>query len=227
MEIFLCDRAFGDVMRGDQRTVTVTEGTNIAATVSPDQSTIIVDLQGALWSIPFKGGTARRLTDPFLEPARPDYSPKGGLVTFQAYKGGTFHIWTMKPDGTGLRQLTDGHGDDREPRFSPDATKIAFSSDRAFKGSYDIWVLDVASGKLTPWTSAEADEYEPAWSPDGLEIAFVSGTGANGTTIRAINAAGAVRTVETAPAGAHLTRRRGRPMAGRSPIRSSMRTKAG
>ena len=79
-----------------------------------------MDLQGMLWSLPFQGGTARPLTDPLLEPARPDYSPKGGLVAFQAYKGGTFHIWTMHPDGTGLHQLTEGHGDDREPRFSPD-----------------------------------------------------------------------------------------------------------
>ncbi len=135
--------------QGIVRKATVSEGTNIAATVSPDQSTIIMDLQGTLWSMPFKGGNAKQLTDPLLEPARPDFSPKGDAVAFQSYSGGTFHIWIMKPDGTGLRQLTDGHGDDRDPRFSPDGTKIAFSSDRAFKGSYDIWVVDVASGKLT------------------------------------------------------------------------------
>ena len=187
-----------------QKTVTVTDGTNIAATVSPDQRNIIFDLQGTLWSIPFEGGTAKQLTDPLLEPARPDYSPKGDLVAFQAYRTGTFHVWTMRPDGSALRQITSGHGDDREPRFSPDGTKIAFSSDRAFKGSYDIWVVDVASGKLTQWTSAAADEYEPAWSPDGSEIAFVSGRGAAGTTIQAVNAAGVLRTLATAPPRAHL-----------------------
>jgi Tol biopolymer transport system component len=184
--------------------VTVSEGTNMAASVSPDEATIIVDLQGALWALPFKGGTARQLTDPLLEPARPDYSPKGGLVAFQAYKGGTFHIWTMKPDGAGLRQITDGHGDDREPRFSPDGASIAFSSDRAFQGSYDIWVVEIATGKLTRWTSAAADEYEPSWSPDGSEIAFVSGTGINGTTIQAVSKDGKLRTLETAPAGARF-----------------------
>src|ERR1700688_776089 len=99
---------------GPIRKVTVSEGTNIAATVSPDQSTIIVDLQGTLWSIPFKGGNAKQLTDPMLEPARPDFSPKGDAVAFQSYSGGTFHIWIMKPDGTGVRQLTSGHGDDRD-----------------------------------------------------------------------------------------------------------------
>ena len=194
----------GVVLTAQQRTVTLTEGTNIAATVAPNQSMIVVDLQGSLWAIPFKGGIAKQLTDPLLEPARPDYSPKGDAIVFQAYKGGTFHIWTMKPDGTGVHQVTDGHGDDRDPRFSPDGTKIAFSSDRALKGSYDIWVADVATGKLTQRTSTPDDEYEPAWSPDGSEIAFVSGIGANATTIEAINASGAIRTLATAPAGAHL-----------------------
>src|SRR5271166_3097405 len=128
------------------RSVTVTEGTNVNVTLSPDHKTIIMDLQETLWSLPAAGGTAKRLTDPFLEPARPDWSPKGDWVAFQSFKGGTFHIWLMKPDGAGVRQLTDGHGDDRDPRFSPDGTQVAFSSDRAFKGSYDIWVVDVATG---------------------------------------------------------------------------------
>ena len=194
----------GTGLIAQQRSVTLTEGTNIMATVSPSRNTIVVDLQGSLWSIPFRGGTAKQLTDPLIEPSRPDYSPKGDAIVFQAYKGGTFHIWMMKPDGSGLRQLTDGHGDDREPRFSPDGTKVAFASDRAFQGSYDIWAVDVAAGKLTQRTSAPADEYEPAWSPDGSEIAFVSGVGSQGTTIQAVNASGAVRTVITAPAGSHL-----------------------
>ena len=47
-----------------------------------------------------------------------------------------------------MRQITSGHGDDREPDISPDGTAIAFASDRAFKGSYDIWTVDLKSGTL-------------------------------------------------------------------------------
>src|SRR5260221_5895456 len=93
---------------GQQVTVTLTEGPNIAATVSPDHTQLIVDLQGALWSLPITGGTATRLTDEFLEPARPAWSMPGDSVAFQAYRGGTFHIWTMNPDGMSVRRLTDG-----------------------------------------------------------------------------------------------------------------------
>ena len=141
--------------------ITVHEGTDFSVTVSPNHQTILMDLQGLLWSLPIGGGKATQLTDAVTEASHPSWSPKGDLVAFQSYAGGTFHIWTMKPDGSGLRQITTGHGDDREPSFSPDGTKIAFSSDRAFKGSYDIWTVDLASSALKQWTTSEADEFEP------------------------------------------------------------------
>jgi Tol biopolymer transport system component len=196
------------------RTVSVTEGTNMSATVSPDGRTVIFDLQEELWSLPMGGGTAKRLTDPMVEPARPDWSPKGDLVAFQGYRGGNFHVWVMRPDGTGIRQLTTGLGDDREPRFSPDGKTIAFSSDRAFEGSYDIWTVDVATGRLARRTQSADEEFEPTWDPDGKRIAYVSGVGVlrghtsvvNGLKIETVDDRGAIATAYTLPAGgdAHL-----------------------
>lgn len=189
------------------KSVSVNEGTNLSATLSPDGKTILLDLQESLWSLPISGGTAKRLTDPLLEPSRPDWSPKGDLVAFQGYKGGTFHIWLIKPDGTGIRQLTTGHGDDREPRISPDGKTVAFASDRAFEGSYDIWTADIATGKLTRKTSAPEEEYEPTWSPDGTTIAFVSAKGVTrfhgasvvGGDIKSIAVDGTIKTLYSLP----------------------------
>ena len=48
------------------KVVTINEGTNISLTLSPDKKTIVMDLQETLWSLPVGGGTAKRLTDPFL-----------------------------------------------------------------------------------------------------------------------------------------------------------------
>jgi Tol biopolymer transport system component/imidazolonepropionase-like amidohydrolase len=171
------------------KTITVSEGTNLQVTISPDHKTLLANIQGLIYSIPASGGAGKQLTQPFDEASHPDWSAKGNLVALQSYAGGTFHIWTMKPDGTGLKQVTTGHGDDREPHLSPDGTTIAFSSDRAFKGSYDIWIVKVDGTDLKQLTSSPADEYEPSWSHDGKHLVFVSGTGLAAKSVESVDIA--------------------------------------
>lgn len=194
--------------RMSRRPVVIDEATNVAATISPDRSALILEIHGALFSLPAEGGAAKRLTPDWLEPSRPHWSPRGDLVAFQAYAGGTFHIWVMHPDGSGLRRITDGHGDDREPRVSPDGERIAFASDRAFEGSYDIWTVDIATGALSRRTSSSAEELEPAWSPaedERAEIAFVRGTSNNGSTIEVVDTSGSKRTLVRTARGTRIT----------------------
>jgi Tol biopolymer transport system component len=170
-----------------EKMITISEGTNVSVTVSPDHKKMIADLQGLLFSIPFEGGAATQITTPYQEASHPDWSAKGDLVAIQSYAGGTFHIWTMHPDGSALKQITDGHGDDREPRISPDGNTVAFTSDRAFKGNYDIYTVGITGGEPKQITSAESDEFGPTWSPDGRKLAFVSGVGLAAKTVEAID----------------------------------------
>lgn len=191
-------------------TVTVSEGTNIAPTISPDGETIVFDLHGILFSLPREGGTAEQLTDVELEPARPDYAPDGSHVAFQGYADGNYDIWTAASDGSDIQQLTDGFWDDREPKWSPDGSRIAFSSDRGGEG-YNIWTMDVASGDLQQWTNSATENYEPTWSPDGTEIAYVASVGEYADDpgdavekIEAVDEDGNTRTPVTADSGETL-----------------------
>ncbi|GAB4034143.1 amidohydrolase family protein [Spirosoma gilvum] len=156
----------------DSIRVTVTEGTNMAADLSPDKKTIAIDLQGTIWLLPAAGGTAKPITDALGDCRQPSWSPDGSQIAFHAFWDGRYHIWTVSKSGGKPHQLTSGLFDDREPHWSPDGKSIAFSSDRG--GNYDIWQLTLADGKLTRLTKDAANDFNPAFSPDGRQIAFIS-----------------------------------------------------
>lgn len=182
-----------------EQTVTVTEGTNAAVAAAPDGS-VIMELQGLLFRVPAGGGDAEALTDPELQPSRPDVGDDG-RIAFQSYADGRFHVSTMAADGSDVEQVTEGEFDDREPRWSPDGSQIAFSSDRG--GSYDIWTVDVSSGELQQWTDDPGTEVEPSWHPDGTRIAYstAGATDASTGTIESTTADGQVTTLVPEPDG--------------------------
>lgn len=151
----------------------LTQGTNIAVTVSPDGKQIAFDLQGTLWVMPASGGDAKPITDPIADARAPAWSPDGSRILFQSFIDGSWHLYTVAPDGSNLTQITKGSFDEREPAWSPDGAWIAFSSDR--DGTYAIWVTP-ADGSEPPrlLTITPSNEHSPTWSPDGKRIAFVS-----------------------------------------------------
>ena len=152
--------------------VTLREGTNMAAAVSPDGRSLAVDLQGRLWTLPIEGGAARALTDELGDVRQPTYSPDGSRIAFQSYRDGMWHIWSVGVDGAGLTRITHGPFDDREPHYAKDGATIVFASDRG--GSYDLWSVELATGELEQLTFDPGNEFAPAWSPDGGSIVFIS-----------------------------------------------------
>ena len=60
----------------------------------------------------------------------PLWSPRGDLIMFARLAGGAYDVYTIKPNGTGLKRLTNGHGNDAHMAWSPDGEYIAFSSSR-------------------------------------------------------------------------------------------------
>jgi Tol biopolymer transport system component len=88
-------------------------------------------------------------------------------------RDGNSEIYTCKADGSGIRRLTNNPATDDEPAWSPDGTKIVFTSDRT--GSVEVYIMN-ADGtgvqRLTSLNSPLNENLGPAWSPDGTLILF-------------------------------------------------------
>jgi TolB protein len=84
-------------------------------------------------------------------------------------------IWVMDYDGFNQRPITSFGSLSLTPRWSPDNTKIAFTT-YALKNP-DIFVFSLETNKRTPFPTYKGLNTTPAWSPDGTKIAFCSSMG--------------------------------------------------
>ncbi|MEO7270467.1 MAG: winged helix-turn-helix domain-containing protein [Vicinamibacterales bacterium] len=71
-----------------------------------------------------------------------------------------------------FRQITYDVGAPRDPSWSPDGTRIAFTSDH--DGNPDIWLQGLDDPAPTRLTSSDEADSQPDWSPDGSSIVFRS-----------------------------------------------------
>jgi dipeptidyl aminopeptidase/acylaminoacyl peptidase len=91
------------------------------------------------------------------------------------------HLYLFDVAAKSLTQITSGDFDDDEPAWSPDGTRVAFTSNRSVPDpdrtyNSDIWIV-AADNKdkgahLTQVTSNPGDDGQAAWSPDGKWIAY-------------------------------------------------------
>lgn len=91
-----------------------------------------------------------------------DVSPDGQSVVFDLLG----HIYVVPMTGGDAVALTSGHSWNMHPRFSPDGTRIAFTSDQG--GGDNLWVM-TADGSDARALSTESFRLvaQPDWSPDG------------------------------------------------------------
>src|SRR6185369_10067812 len=60
----------------------------------------------------------------------PDWSPDGSRILFESTRDGKSAIYTIRPDGSDLKKLTDGQANDGQAQWSPDGRQIVFISDQ-------------------------------------------------------------------------------------------------
>jgi parallel beta-helix repeat protein len=112
----------------------------------------------------------------------------GREIVYSAWRDGNEDIYAMYADGTAVVRLTQDPARDYMPRWSPDATKIVFVSERAADGDLsnpEIYVMNADGGEPRRLTDNAGKDWYPAWSPDGAQIAYAAekATGEWGTFV--------------------------------------------
>jgi Tol biopolymer transport system component len=106
----------------------------------------------------------------------PVWSPRGDLIAFVHRSGADFEVFTIRPDGTGLKQLTNTHGNDAHLAWSPDGERLLFCSSRmGFKDEVlltsapqpygEVFVMRYDGTQVEQLTDNQWEEGGPAWQP--------------------------------------------------------------
>lgn len=106
-------------------------------------------------------------------PVKPTWSPDGSRLAFHCVCPDGEGIYTANPDGSGLTQLTDDHG--QYPDWSPDGTRIAYMIDPPGTSGHEIAVMHADGSNSRNLTNTPtASDSVPDWSPDSSQIVFFS-----------------------------------------------------
>jgi len=105
------------------------------------------------------------------------YPGHDGLIAFSALAGDQSQIYTIRPNGHDLRQITDVDGDAVFPDWSPDGRRIVFELDHPESHGEpfcSIEVIDAEGGDPVDLTGdRNGCEGSPSFTPDGRRVMFV------------------------------------------------------
>ena len=143
----------------DALTTTVTLMAKIGVCLSPSfspdgkQIALISTLNGIpqVWVVSTAGGWPELVTSLDDQIYQVFWSPDGRWLAFSLAPGGGMNeqIYLIRPDGRGLRRLTDGGKENnRLIGWTPDGQKLLMGSNRRRADAVDAYLIDVESGQL-------------------------------------------------------------------------------
>lgn len=146
--------------------LTSAPGIDVGGSFSPDGSKIVFesDRSGSqqLYIMNIDGSAQRRISFQGGRFATPEWSPRGDLIAFTRMGGG-FRVGTMRPDGTGMRLLTNSWQDEA-PTWAPNGRVIQFFRTARNSGKTSIWQVDL-TGENERKLPTPVDGSDPAWGP--------------------------------------------------------------
>jgi Tol biopolymer transport system component len=174
--------------------------TDDAPTWSPDGARLafVSDRDGArdgLFTMATDGTDIRAV--PLDRAADPDWSAATDAIAVSRIGAlGLREIWTIRPNGSDPRRLTDGGAasttgfGDLEPSWSADGRTIYFARLRA-DGTASVFTVDVASTAVTERDTRLPDARRPRLSPRGDRMFFVAADPSTGVDVLRLHQANA------------------------------------
>lgn len=93
----------------------------------------------------------------------PSWSRLNRIAFARSLDGARWDIFTMSPNGSNIRQLTENQGSNEDPAWSPDGRYIVFTSNRT--GRYHLYIMNANGQNQRRITSSKGEERAPSWSP--------------------------------------------------------------
>ena len=99
------------------------------------------------------------------------YAPDGRII-YVTQAGNNTDIFSVNPDGSGNKQVTNDAFQESSPYATPDGRYILFISNRS--GNSNIWRIDADGSNPKQLTEGAAKDDSPTTSPDGRWVIFTS-----------------------------------------------------
>ncbi len=153
---------------------------------SPDGSMIAFTTEGRedLFVMRSDGTDLRQLTNDDARDRGATWTPDGQRIGFYSARSGSYQIWTVRPDGSELTQVSNVPEKylPNFPLFSPDGRKVVAVALEAGWWMADLSKLPVTSIEFLPQMGGKKDGTFRgfSWSPDGSQIVGRSWTSRKG-----------------------------------------------
>jgi Tol biopolymer transport system component len=138
-----------------------------------------------IYTIPAAGGPDVQLTDVLVPNDGPEYTPDGQWIWFNSEMNSPGHaqIFRMRPDGSGVEQMTHDERVNWFPHFSPDGRSIVYLSyppgTQGHPPDKDVilrFMNPDGTGKrdVVSFFGGQGTINVNSWSPDNRRFAFVA-----------------------------------------------------
>ena len=105
-------------------------------------------------------------------PAHATFPGRNSLIAFHSRTDAGLQIFTVRPNGRGLQQITHVNGDAAFAEWSPDGRQIAFEHDTP-DGCANVAIMNAdGSGLIELPPDPNSCDLDPSFTPDGSRIVF-------------------------------------------------------